>query len=84
MVRNWLLQKKYYFKKLKGKVSATKVNQKPLVNNRLVSNALITIRDRNEVQLTKFDDGIVSWLVPNLCIIVLIVGLLALGLRYLA
>ena len=84
MVRNWLLQKKYYFKNLKGKVTATKVNQKPLVNNRLVSNALITIRDHNEVQLTKFDDGIVSWLIPHLCIIVLIVGLLALGLKYLA
>jgi len=84
MVRNWLFQKKYYFKNLKGKVTATNVNQRPLVNNRLVSNTLITIRDHNEVQLTKFDDGIASWLVPHLCIVVLIVGLLALGLKYLA
>jgi len=84
MVRNWLLWKKYYFKELKGRVKAARMNQKQLVNNRLEHNTLVTIGDRNEVQLTKFNDGISSWLVSQLCIIGLIVGLLALGLRYLA
>lgn len=83
MVRDWLLRKRYYFKELKGDVKAVRRNGKPLKNDRLVKETVVTVRGTNETRFLRFNDGISSWLIPHLSILIIVAVFLALGFKFL-
>lgn len=83
MSMNWLLQKRYYFEKIKGDCIATR-RGKPLEGKRLVSNAEVVVGGTDNIRFLKFNDGVwAGILLGHLCILAFVGGALFFGLRYL-
>lgn len=79
---NWLLQKRYYFEKIKGDCIATR-RGKPLEGKRLVNNAEVVVGGTENIRFLKFNDSVWTGILGHLCILAFVGVALFFGLRYL-